>query len=295
MFGLLNIDKPQDWSSRDVVNNVSRLVGRKVKIGHAGTLDPLATGVLVVCLGKATKLVPFIHDYLKTYEGTFLIGYHSETDDTEGELVPVSVPPDFDSERIRALLPEFVGQIRQVPPAYSAIRINGERAYQAARRGEDVEIPVRDVYVERLELVELTSQSMTLSMTCGTGTYVRSIGRDLARRAGTDAAMSQLVRTSIGPFRLEDAVTLDQLTRNNIGNYLLPPLAALGHLSSYQVTTAEAERLRFGQRLEFEPSRLAGSGDREDLAIVLEDQQLVAVARLQQGCVAPQIVFPLSE
>lgn len=295
MFGILNINKPPEWTSRDVVNRVSRLVGRKVKCGHAGTLDPLATGVLLVCLGKATKLVPFIHEHSKSYEGTFLIGKKSATDDIEGELETVAIPEDFDEQRIQSLLPQFTGEIEQIPPAYSAIKINGERAYKAARRGEDVVMPSREVRIDRLELTQFDGTSMQLSMTCGTGTYVRSIGRDIARKAGTEAVMSALVRTSIGPFALENAVSLDELTKENINEHLHSPLTALQHLPRYCATESEAISLRFGQRIDFHPDRLKGDAGAKAIAVTDDNDQLIAIVEPETTRLAPQIVFPSSE
>ncbi len=295
MLGILNINKPPDWTSRDVVNRVSRLVGRKVKCGHAGTLDPLATGVLLVCLGKATKLVPFIHEHSKSYEGTFLIGTKSATDDIEGEMETIAVPKDLNEKLIQSLLPQFTGEIEQVPPAYSAIKINGERAYKAARRGEDVEMPTRRVLVDRLELKKFDGATMLLSMTCGTGTYVRSIGRDIARKAGTEAVMSALVRTSIGPFAVDDAVSLDDLTKETIGEHLHSPLEALHHLPRYCATKKDAISLHFGQRIDFHSDQLTGDADAKAIAVTDSDNQLIAIVETEASRLAPQIVFPSSE
>lgn len=295
MLGILNINKPPDWTSRDVVNRVSRLVGRKVKCGHAGTLDPLATGVLLVCVGKATKLVPFIHEHSKCYEGTFLIGKKSATDDIEGEIKNVLIPEGLDEKLIQSLLPQFTGKIEQVPPAYSAIKINGERAYKAARRGENIEMPTRRVYVDCLELTQFDRTTMQLSMTCGTGTYVRSIGRDIARKAGTEAVMSALVRTSIGPFAVKDAVSLDDLTKETIGEHLHSPLEAVHHLPRYCATEREAISLRFGQRIDFHSDQLNGDSSAKSIAVTDENGQLIAIVEPEASCLAPQIVFPLSE
>ncbi len=295
MLGILNINKPPEWTSRDVVNRVSRLVGRKVKCGHAGTLDPLATGVLLVCLGKATKLVPFIHEHSKCYEGTFLIGKKSATDDIEGEIESIPVPEDLDEKLIQSLLPQFTGEIEQVPPAYSAIKINGERAYKVARRGEDVEMPTRRVRVDRLELKQFDRTAMLLSMTCGTGTYVRSIGRDIARKAGTEAVMSALVRTSIGPFAVEDSVSLNDLTKESISEHLHSPLEAVHHLPIYRATESEAISLRFGQRIAFDSDQLKGDTGAKVIAVTDDNDQLIAITETEASRLAPQIVFPSPE
>lgn len=292
MFGILNINKPQGMTSRAVVNRVSRVVGRKVKCGHAGTLDPLATGVLLVCVGKATKLVPYIHDYSKSYSGTFLLGKKSNTDDIEGELETVEIPDDLTEEQLRQYLPEFTGVVTQIPPAHSAIWINGERAYKLARRGEEIEMPAREVEIDELKLTNFCRESFSLEMTCGTGTYVRSIGRDLARKAGTEAAMSELTRTSIGPFSLETAIEIDELSRDNIQEHLNNPLAILDQFPQYAVSDTEERTLRYGQRIQVRVDAEGSIDDRQ--AIVLTDgrQRLIAIATKQGDQLAPQLVFP---
>lgn len=295
MFGVLNINKPGELTSRDVVNRVQRMLPRKTKCGHAGTLDPIATGVLVVCIGKATQLVPLLHEHAKAYEGKFLLGQQSDTDDIEGELKSVPIPAGIDEQAIRSLLPEFMGEIEQVPPAYSAIKVNGERAYKAARRGDEVNVPPRRVIVDRLELTHFHKPEMTLSLTCGTGTYVRSIGRDIAQRLGTSAVMSELVRTSIGPFQLSESIALDELSRENIQNYVQSPLYAIPQLPRYVASDEEIRRMRFGQKVpaggEFStlPMPLAR------IAVLNSDEQIEAIAKWENERLAPQIVFPTSQ
>ena len=288
MHGFLNINKPSGLTSRDVVTRVSRLVGRKIKCGHAGTLDPLATGVLLVCLGKATKLVPHVHELDKAYIGRFLLGKKSNTDDVEGELVDVDLPSHLSRESIESVLPDFIGQVDQTPPAFSAIKIRGERAYKVARRGEEFDVPSRVVEIAALKLTDLTAESMELSMTCGTGTYVRSVGRDVAQKLGTSAVMSELVRTRIGPFRLEDSISLDSLSADNVSNFVLPPLSALPHLPQHEIDTSDAERIRFGQKIDC-PQTLRSH---EVVAAIDENENLVAVMKVRDHLLAPQIVFP---
>lgn len=290
MLGILNINKPAGMTSRAVVTRVSRIVGRKVKCGHAGTLDPLATGVLVACLGRATKLVPFIHDHLKSYEGKFLLGKQSPTDDIEGEMTDIAVPEDLSAEKFQRVFPDFIGQITQVPPTHSAIWINGERAYKLARKGEKFEVPSRDVWIESLELSNFTPETFSLKMTCGTGTYVRSIGRDIAEKLGTAATMSELVRTSVGPFALQDAVELEQLDRDTIEDHLESPLTALSHLPQIEIDQHAERTLRYGQRIRPELCSLPSSATQ----YVLTDgmQRLIAIAERREDEFAPQIVFP---
>src|SRR5262245_7182097 len=171
MFGLLNIDKPAGVTSRDVVNRVQRLV-RPLKVGHAGTLDPLATGVLVVAIGQATRLVEYLQRLPKTYQGTFLLGRTSDTEDIEGtviELTDTSIPTE---QQIQGALPQFLGTIDQTPPAYSALKVSGQRSYDLARRGQAVDLAARPVEIHDLQLVRFAYPELELLIRCGSGTYI---------------------------------------------------------------------------------------------------------------------------
>ena len=205
MFGIFNINKPAGWTSRDVVNRVQRLV-RPAKAGHAGTLDPLATGVLVVCVGPATKLISYVQQQLKEYEATFILGQSSPSDDVETEICELEQPPIPTREAIEAKLPDFVGTIQQRPPLYSAIKVEGQRAYKLARGGSDMELPARPVEIYELSVTAYEYPELCLKIRCGSGTYVRSIGRDLADSLGTAAVMSALTRTAIGKFQVQEGL-----------------------------------------------------------------------------------------
>lgn len=291
MFGLLNLNKPAGWTSRDVVNRVQRLLPKGVKSGHAGTLDPLATGVLLVCIGPATRLVPLIHEHSKTYEGTFVLGRESDTDDIQGQLREVPVSGIITADDIRRLLPEFTGVISQVPPAYSAIKINGQRAHRIARRGGDVELAPRSITVSGMELTRFEFPEFSLRIDCGTGTYIRSLGRDLARRLGTAAVMARLIRTRVGPCRLPDASDVESLDPQSLARSLLSPLVVLGHLPRICLPVDPAGRLCCGQALDW-PEEI----DRHArVAVVNEAGTLLAIAGEKQGRLAPQIVFPMKE
>jgi tRNA pseudouridine55 synthase len=248
MFGLLNIDKPSGPTSRDVVNRVQRLV-RPHKVGHAGTLDPLASGVLVVAVGPATRLVEYVQRMEKTYCGTFFLGRTSDTEDVQGKLVELVGAPIPTEEQIRDVLPQFVGMIEQRPPAYSALKVAGERAYELARRGEDVELAARPVDIHFIELLRFEYPELVLRIRCGSGTYVRSLGRDLARALGTDAVMSALRREAIGPFRAEDALAANDVSLEAVERSLLPAALAVSELPRVEVNDAEIGRLRQGQAI----------------------------------------------
>ena len=252
-FALLNVNKPPGLSSRDVVNRVARLV-RPAKCGHAGTLDPLATGVLVVCIGPATRLTQYVQRMTKRYEATFLLGRRSPTDDTEGEIKLLANGPQPTRDELQAALPQFVGQVRQRPPAHSAVKIGGRRAYKLARAGQAVEPAERTIAIHELAVRRYEYPELELSIHCGSGTYVRSLGRDLAAALGTAAVMSALVRTAIGRFRLEEAVTLDELTADTLPGHLQPPLAALEELPRVDLIDAEVIELRHGRPIAARPA-----------------------------------------
>lgn len=248
MIGLLNISKPAGVTSRDVVNGVQAIV-RPAKAGHAGTLDPLATGVLVVCLGRATRLVPLIQKMRKTYRATFRLGRTSDTDDVEGAVVErADVTPPMRTLLLGAL-PEFIGRIEQRPPAYSAVKVAGRRAHQMARQGQRVELAPRPVDVYRIDLLRYEFPELLLEIECGSGTYVRSIGRDLGERLGCGAVMSALERTAIGPFTGDTAVQLADVTRESLPDLLLPAALATVDLPQVLVDAAGVRELVNGRRV----------------------------------------------
>jgi tRNA pseudouridine55 synthase len=249
VFGILNLNKPASWTSRDVVNRVQRLAGR-VKAGHAGTLDPLATGVLVVCVGPATRLIEYIQRMPKRYRGTFLLGRTSDTEDIEGQVCPLEGAAEPSIQQLEAVLPRFVGEMEQVPPAYSALKVQGRRAYALARGGHNVSLQPRKIVIHQLRLVHYQYPEFTLEIGCGSGTYIRSLGRDVATELGTGAVMSALVRTAIGPLELDDAVELETLTQANLSTKLLSPLIGLTDLPRITITPEEQQRLAQGLTIE---------------------------------------------
>lgn len=288
-FGLLNINKPAGLTSRKVVDHVARLV-KPAKAGHAGTLDPLATGVLVVCVGPATRLIGMVQAQPKAYRATFRLGFRSDTDDVEGNVMETTPAPAVTRAELERLLPRFVGRIEQVPPRYSAVHVEGRRAYDLARRGEDVALKPRTVEVYRLELVELAGRELKLDMECGSGTYVRSIGRDLGDLLGCGAVMSELVRTRIGPFRIEQAVTPDVLSRETLAEKLLSPAMAVGHLPAHRCGETDLERIRRGRAIQAEAPPAEAD---EMVAVFGPDGSLAAIAEYNAAArsLAPRQVF----
>lgn len=269
-FGVLNVDKPIGMTSRRVVDRVEKVV-RPAKVGHAGTLDPLATGVLVVCVGPATKLIAFVQDQPKTYLATFQLGRRSNTDDLEGEVTEVDVPQPPSEADVRAALPAFVGRIAQVPPAYSAVHVDGKRAYKLARSGKDVEIEPRTVEVHRIELLRFAYPEVELHIECGSGTYVRSIGRDLGETLGCGAMMSALRRTRIGPFRVEDAVDPESWSPGDLAS----PLRCVADLPRFVCDDDHLTTLVHGRPLLLDGVDLPTG---VPISIVNDAEELLAIA-----------------
>lgn len=221
MSGLLVVDKPLHWSSMTVVRKVRHAAGG-AKTGHAGTLDPLATGVVICCLGRATKLVPQLMGMTKVYDASVDLSAFTTTDDREGECnpVPVTAPPSTDD--LRQALSVFIGDIQQTPPAFSAIHIQGQRAYKLARAGRSVEIPSRIVHIDAIELLAYNWPIVELRITCGKGTYIRSLARDLGRLLHTGGHLAALRRTRVGAYDLNQAVNAQRLTQPITQEDLLP-------------------------------------------------------------------------
>ncbi|MBI1901804.1 MAG: tRNA pseudouridine(55) synthase TruB [Planctomycetia bacterium] len=289
LFGLLNLNKPAGMTSRDVVDVVQDLV-RPDRTGHAGTLDPLASGVLVVCVGKATRLIEHVQRMPKRYTATFLLGRQSDTEDAEGNVTLLQNPPVPALEEIRVAADGMTGEIVQRPPAFSAVKVGGQRAYKLARRGQQPELAPRPVVVHHIEIVSYTYPELVLDVECGSGTYVRALGRDLAEKLGTAAVMSALVRTAIGDFRIEDAAEPQALTPDNLAQSLLPPRRAVSMLPAVALSAAQIVRLGHGLALsgvELPP----GLPDGGEAAALDEQGGLAAIVKRDGECLRPVRCF----
>jgi tRNA pseudouridine55 synthase len=276
-FGLLNLNKPPGITSRAAVNQVQRLV-RPAKIGHAGTLDPLASGVLVVPVGPATRLVDYVQQLPKTYVATFLLGRHSATEDSDGDVILLRDPPVPAPADVAKAAKRFVGQIEQRPPAFSALKVAGRRAYDLARRGEAVHLEPRSIMVHRIDVLQYEYPELTLRIECGSGTYVRSLGRDMAEALGTAAVMSALVRTAIGRFTVDGAVAPEQLAADTWLAFLRPPLEAVAHLPQVRLTADQVARVHAGQMIP-----LASFPADAELAATNTSGRLVSILRCRGG------------
>ena len=267
------------------------------KVGHGGTLDPLATGVLPIALGEATKTVTYVMAGPKRYRFTARWGEARTTDDAEGEVVATDQRRPERAE-IEAALPEFVGTLDQVPPRFAAVKVEGERAYDLARRGEVVELAPRQVEVESFVLAEQPDRDhATFELRCGRGTYVRALIRDLGQRLGCLGHVVALRRLQAGPFRAEAALSLWALERlvaeDALPQALLPVTAALGDLPALALTAPQADRLRAGQTIRVAPGLVIGEVSDDSTVRAMAAGQMVALARLQGGELSPVRVFNL--
>ena len=293
LSGLLNVHKPPEFTSRQVVNQIQKRI-KPVKVGHAGTLDPLATGVLVICLGSATRLIRFVQDQPKEYIGEFILGKRSDTDDISGNVIETPDCPPITQEQLESCLPAFLGQIEQVPPQYSAVHIGGRRAYDLARRGETFEIQPRTVEVYEIELMSFRFPRFQLRIVCGSGTYIRSIGRDLGEQLGTGAIMSSLIRTRIGQFNLDTAMKLDdELSLESITQHLQPAALAVINLPQYQCNAEELLFLSQGRKLKCNPDHFPDGNQLTEIAVMTQEGTLAAIAEWDRSIhqLSPRQVF----
>jgi tRNA pseudouridine55 synthase len=288
-FGILNINKPAGVTSRWVVDRVQRLV-RPDKVGHAGTLDPLATGVLVVALGQATRLIEYVQQSRKSYRGTFLLGRSSDTEDTDGTVTELPDAPIPQLSELKAAAARMIGEIQQRPPAYSAIKVEGQRAYDLARAGRPVELAPRPVQIHRIEVVAYEYPQLVLDIDCGGGTYVRTVGREMAEACGTASVMSGLVRNAVGEFRIEKAIDVETLSKESIAQALISPLQAVSELATVCVDDAQRKRLSHGLAI---PNTLQQKEG--EVAAVNAKNQLVAILSVTDQGLRPNRYFAVAE
>ena len=294
IHGWLIIDKQTDIGSTDVVNQTRRLLNAN-KNGHTGTLDPFASGVLPVAFGEATKLIPFVTDGDKEYEFTVQFGTSTDTLDLTGTIINQNgyIPT---KQEIIEIIPQFIGNIKQHPPAYSALKINGKRAYDLARSGKKFDIPEREVCIHKLELLEFTTDSQAkFKVSCSKGTYVRTLGADLAKKLGTCGYLTALRRTKCGKFDLSDTILLEKIKNieyvDDRRKELLPLLTCLCDITVIAVKEEDAMKLKQGQRISpksYEAEKLIGQ---EVFAIL--DNKPIALVRVEESRISPIRVFNL--
>jgi len=283
MHGWLVLDKPSGLTSREVLDRVAKRLPRRTKLGHTGTLDPRATGVLVACVGAATRLAESVQAMPKKYRALIRLGATSDTDDADGEIAERSVADPPTLEDLQKLLPQFLGTILQMPPAYSAVKVDGKRAHALARRGREVELAPRPVRIDSIGIERYEWPMLELTVDCGKGTYIRSLARDLGEALGCGGMIQELRRSKVGPFTDDNAMSLDA-SRVELVAAIRPIPAGLPEMGSIVVDDDGIRRIRQGQRLPVE----AGDGD---CMIVDGSGTVIAIGRVDDGRFRSEIVL----
>lgn len=289
--GWLPLHKPKGITSARAVSIVKRRLNVK-KVGHAGTLDPLASGVLPLAIGEATKTVSYAMLSEKSYDFTVKWGEDTETCDAEGAVIATSdVRPN--KQQILSVIGSFIGEIEQAPPAYSAIKIKGKRAYDLARKGEVVEIAPRKIHIHSFELVECDENSARFNVSCGKGTYVRSLAVDIAEKLGTKCHVIELIRTKVGKFFINDTILLEEFDKKvysaSVLELVLPVDEVLDDIPVLAVSSEEASDLRQGKKVFLD----VGSYNLDDIVSVKSDTTLIALVRICEGFIKTIRVFNL--
>lgn len=283
--GLLNIDKPSSLTSHDVVKRIRRLTGIR-KIGHTGTLDPLATGVVVICIGRATRLAEYVVGLPKTYIAEIRLGQETDTYDLEGTVV-AQHPITVGIADLELALQHFQGEIRQVPPMYSAIKVEGQPLYKRARKGEIIERKERTVTIKRLELLNWLSPIAQLQIECSSGTYIRSLAHDLGKFLGCGGTVMSLRRTAIGRFEVNEAVPLMRLSEENWVDYLLSSDVAVNHLKKVMLEKDAAIALYHGKKI----PALSGLEAEEQLRAYDTNGQFIGILKANNAELLPKKIF----
>ncbi|HYH68304.1 MAG TPA: tRNA pseudouridine(55) synthase TruB [Urbifossiella sp.] len=290
MNGLLVIDKPGGMTSRDAVNRVQRWFPRKTKIGHTGTLDPLATGVLVVCVGAATRLADYVQAMGKSYASRFRLGATSTTDDADGIVTETGAAP-VSRMMVEAVLTRYIGMVEQTPPAFSAMKVDGRRAHALARAGEEVKLAARLVRIDAVRVVEFAWPWLDVEVDCGKGTYIRSIARDLGAAFGVGGMVQTLRRTRVGPFTAEQGVGVDEKPAD-LAARLRPMAEALGELPCVTIGADELRRMRMGQAVRFtQLSRGRQPPESGAVGVVDETGELIGLGSVAGDLVRPDAMF----
>lgn len=289
-FGFLNINKPTGMTSHDVVAKLRRGLKLK-KVGHAGTLDPMATGVLIICVGGATRLSEYVMASTKHYQARVRLGITTDTYDAEGKILQTRDASGIKLTKVEGVLATFRGDIQQFPPMYSAIKQNGQKLYDLARAGKTVERQPRPVRIDQLELTDWSMPELTLDVVCSAGTYIRSLAYDLGELLGVGAHLAALIRLASGAFLLEQSIKLeDLLDDSNWTRHLIRPAIALSHCPALHLTAADIEHIQHGRTIpgaDVPDEQIAFAYDRKE--------QLVAVLTAFNGLWRPHKVFSTQE
>lgn len=283
MDGIINVLKPSGMTSFDVIAKLRKIYGQK-KIGHGGTLDPMAAGVLPVFLGKATRIIEFASIDEKTYEAEFIMNIETDTEDMTGKVVSIT-NKKIKEEKWISSINKFKGEIMQVPSQYSAIQINGERAYKIARKGKKVEIPARKVNIKKLHIREIDYPYIRISVTCSSGTYIRALGRDIGKDAGCPLTMSFLLRTQMGPFDIEKSFTLEEIEKDPIScvqkelGFFVEHLPKINLSKNLELGFIQGKRIPINKK------------DYENVAVYGENRGFLGIAEMKKKILHPKKVL----
>ena len=304
LSGVLNLKKMHGPTSHDMVDEVRKLLPRKTKVGHAGTLDPMAEGVLPICIGPSTKLFSYFLECKKTYRAVMLFGRVTDTQDITGNLLAKSEPGEITIAQAQELLNSMLGKTEQMPPMYSALKSNGKRLHELARSGKEIEREKRPIEVFRIQAIQIEGPQLTFDVTCSRGTYIRSICHDVGINQGAGGCLQALTRTALGPFELADSVSLEDIQRHSresrLNDILISPAQALAHLPAIHVHPRAEIRVLNGATIRFEDVQEAIDLPVDTRVRMLnEPGELLAVGKMvhenarkqSQGFVAPEKVF----
>ena len=304
LSGVLNLKKMHGPTSHDMVDEVRKLLPRKTKVGHAGTLDPMAEGVLPICIGPSTKLFSYFLECKKTYRAVMLFGRVTDTQDITGNLLAKSEPGEIAIAQAQELLNSMLGKTEQMPPMYSALKSNGKRLHELARSGKEIEREKRPIEVFRIQAIQIEGPQLTFDVTCSRGTYIRSICHDIGINQGAGGCLQALTRTALGPFELADSVSLEDIQRHSresrLNDILISPAQALAHLPAIHVHPRAEIRVLNGATIRFEDVREAIDLPEDTRVRMLnEPGELLAVGKMvhenarkrSRGFVAPEKVF----
>lgn len=291
--GIIVINKPQDWTSHDCVAVMRRATGIK-RIGHTGTLDPMATGVLPICIGTATRIMEYMDLNWKTYRATLKLGIETDTEDIWGEVISEKSTEGISKEQIVQVVNSFIGEIEQIPPKYSALKVNGKKLYEYARAGQEVKIKSRKITVKEIIINDISGDNVDLTITCSKGTYIRTICSDIGKKLGCGATMSSLVRTASGIFKLKDAIEIEdikKMSKEEILDRLIDTDVPLVHFGKINLDAKKAKDFVNGKKIRRKEIDIVGESNHQNMYNIYYSNEFLGVAKIEEGVLKAHKVF----
>lgn len=291
--GIIVINKPQDWTSHDCVAVMRRATGIK-RIGHTGTLDPMATGVLPICIGTATRIMEYMDLDWKTYRATLKLGIETDTEDIWGEVISEKSTEGISKEQIVQVVNSFIGEIEQIPPKYSALKVNGKKLYEYARAGQEVKIKSRKITVKEIIINDISGDNVDLTITCSKGTYIRTICSDIGKKLGCGATMSSLVRTASGIFKLKDAIEIEdikKMSKEEILDRLIDTDVSLVHFGKINLDAKKAKDFVNGKKIRRKEIDIVGESNHQNMYNIYYSNEFLGVAKIEEGVLKAHKVF----